>query len=331
MSLDPAALAAALAAHGPLVRVVVAAVRGSAPREPGAAMLVWAGGQQGTIGGGALEWQAAAAARSLLARTDPQETAPGTGTGMGSEILRLPLGPGLGQCCGGAVTLVLERLTPARLADWQARVQGGRLTRPVGPAPPDPPPAIARMQGAGAGLLLQGAWLSEPLAPPGLPVWVHGAGHVGRALAAVLAPLPQFAVTLVDIAPERLPDPRPAGVAVHLAPDPAAAIAQAPRHAHHLVMTHDHARDLALCHLLLGQGCGGPGAGALGLIGSATKAARFRTRLRALGHSEGVIARLACPIGDPGLGKQPQAIAIGVAAGLLQGTAMLHSQGACRA
>ncbi|MGA1209563.1 MAG: XdhC family protein, partial [Gemmobacter sp.] len=69
---------------------------------------------------------------------------------------------------------------------------------------------------------------------------------------------------------------------------------------------------LALCHGLIGRGFG-----FAGLIGSATKWARFRARLGALGHAPEAIARISCPIGDPALGKHPQAIAIGVAAELI--------------
>jgi xanthine dehydrogenase accessory factor len=102
MSVDLATLRAAIAAHGPVARVVVAAVDGSTPREAGAAMLVWADGQSGTIGGGALEFAAADRARKALAE--------------GRDRLdREPLGPALGQCCGGAVTLLTEVWTEARL------------------------------------------------------------------------------------------------------------------------------------------------------------------------------------------------------------------------
>ncbi|MEL6235105.1 MAG: XdhC family protein, partial [Pseudomonadota bacterium] len=87
-ALEPLDLA--VARHGVVVRVVVTGVVGSAPREAGAAMLVWARGQSGTIGGGALEWEAAARARDLLA-----------GSLWARAERRLPLGPGLGQCCGG--------------------------------------------------------------------------------------------------------------------------------------------------------------------------------------------------------------------------------------
>ena len=82
----------------------------------------------------------------------------------------------------------------------------------------------------------------------------------------------------------------------------------APPSAEHLVLTYSHALDLEICHRLLSHGFA-----RAGLIGSATKWARFRKRLLALGHSEVSIARITCPIGDPALGKHPQAIAIGVA------------------
>ncbi|MBQ0748643.1 MAG: XdhC family protein, partial [Roseovarius sp.] len=81
----------------------------------------------------------------------------------------------------------------------------------------------------------------------------------------------------------------------------------------HVIVTHDHALDLELCHQLLQR----PFASA-GLIGSATKWARFRQRLAALGHTDAQISRISCPIGDPNLGKHPQAIALGVAAALLK-------------
>ncbi|MBE0554730.1 MAG: xanthine dehydrogenase accessory protein XdhC, partial [Rhodobacteraceae bacterium] len=77
---DPGEVRAAIAAHGPVARVVIAGHDGSSPREAGAAMLVWAGGQSGTIGGGALEWEAANRARSLLA------------AGAAPVVARVPLG-----------------------------------------------------------------------------------------------------------------------------------------------------------------------------------------------------------------------------------------------
>jgi xanthine dehydrogenase accessory factor len=105
----------------------------------------------------------------------------------------------------------------------------------------------------------------------------------------------------------------PAGVAAVPAAEPAALVPFAPRDADHLVLTRSHAVDLALCDALLRHGFA-----SLGLIGSLTKRARFHARLRALGHDAAQISRIACPIGDPALGKHPQAIAVGVAAALLR-------------
>jgi xanthine dehydrogenase accessory factor len=87
----------------------------------------------------------------------------------------------------------------------------------------------------------------------------------------------------------------------------------APRDSEHLILTFSHVLDLALCDVMLRHGFGD-----CGLIGSATKWARFRARLAALGHAPAEIARIACPIGDPDLGKHPQAIAIGVAAAMMK-------------
>ncbi|MFN3938844.1 MAG: xanthine dehydrogenase accessory protein XdhC [Gemmobacter sp.] len=300
--LDLDALRALVAAHGPVARVVVMTVHGSAPREEGAAMLVHGTGQEGTIGGGALEWQAAATARALLARPGP------------ARIDRLALGPALGQCCGGAVTLLTEVWDEARLASL--RVAGGLTARPLDGS--EMPLAVARLldraraQGATVPLQQSGGWLVEPLLRPRRTLWIWGAGHVGRALVAVLAPLPDLAIRWIDIAPDRFPATIPPGVEVVAAADPAGVVAEAPAGAEHLILTYSHALDLELCHRLLGHGFG-----ACGLIGSASKRARFAARLAALGHGADAMGRIDCPIGDPGLGKHPQAIAIGVAAAVL--------------
>ena len=295
---DPGEVRAAIAAHGPVARVVIAGHDGSSPREAGAAMLVWAGGQSGTIGGGALEWEAANRARSLLA------------AGAAPVVARVPLGPALGQCCGGAVTLVTEvfAAAPKATAGVVARSLDGS------PMPLAVKRLIDRARAWGerpATQLLQG-WLIEPEAKAGRDLWIWGAGHVGRALVDVLAPLPEVQITWVDVAPDRFPEGAPPNVRVLPVPDPAQAVALAPPAAEHLILTFSHALDLELCHRLLAHGFA-----ACGLIGSATKWARFRSRLAALGHGPGAIARITCPIGDPALGKHPQAIAISVAADFL--------------
>lgn len=140
------------------------------------------------------------------------------------------------------------------------------------------------------------------------PLWIWGAGHVGRAIADVMAPLGDRQIVLVDVAAERMPDAI-SGVEPLVAQDPLRVVSRAPGDADHLVLTYSHDLDLKLCDALLRHGFG-----SCGLIGSSTKWARFRKRLAALGHSDAQIARIACPIGDPTLGKHPQAIAVGVTA-----------------
>ncbi len=303
MSFDRAALERAVAREGRVARVVVADVAGSTPREAGAAMLVWERGQEGTIGGGALEFEAAAAARKALA------------SGRAAFVSRVPLGPALGQCCGGAVTLVTEIWDEARLAALGA---GPAALRRVEGESAEPPLALARLaararsEGAAVPTRLEGGWLIEPFAAERRALWVWGAGHVGRAIVGVMAPLPGVAITWIDTAPERFPKAIPESVTPLVAATPAPAVAAAPRQAEHLILTYSHALDLEICHLLLGHGFA-----AAGLIGSASKWARFRGRLAALGHPPEAIARIRCPIGQPELGKHPQAIAIGVAAEFL--------------
>lgn len=263
-------------------------------------MLVWARGQSGTIGGGALEWEAAGRARAMLAAG-------------GMRLDRLPLGPALGQCCGGAVTLLTEVWDAAAVqalpADIIARAtDGSAMPLAVGRLL-----ARARDQGVMPEPALVQGWMVEPMTRVLRPVWVWGAGHVGRAIVAILAPLPGLAVTWIDVATDRYPAQVPQGVTVLPAADPGLLVRHAPIDAEHLVLTYSHALDLDLCHRLLGHGFA-----RLGVIGSATKHARFRARLRALGHREQAILRIDCPIGNPALGKHPQAIAIGVAAEMLR-------------
>ena len=292
---DLPALTAAVQAHGRVARVVIAAHDGSSPRETGTAMLVWAGGQSGTIGGGALEHQA-----TLAARTQTQTC----------RMERIPLGPALGQCCGGAVTLVTEVFTAANLP------QGPIVARSVdgSPMPLSVQRLLAQARGQGAQpppQLLQG-WLIEPVLAPKRHLWLWGAGHVGRAIAAVMAPLPDLSITWVDIAPERFPEGIPSGITPLPAPDLPQAFSLAPHNAEHLILTFSHLLDLEICHRALLHGflrCG--------LSGSATKWARFQKRLAQLGHSPYDIAKITCPIGQPALGKHPQAIALGVATDFL--------------
>jgi xanthine dehydrogenase accessory factor len=292
MSLDIPQIQAAIAAHGTITRILIARSAGSAPRNAGTSMLVWIGGQQGTIGGGALEHMAMQEALAMPP---------------GSPLLSrtIPLGPDLGQCCGGSVTLVWERFDRSHSPSYARS-----LTTGTGPStrllslPPGSAPRI------------HDGWLIEAPPLPRRAVWIYGAGHVGQALVGALAPLPDISITWVDTDANRFPV-QTCDLSQLVATNPEQVVKYAPPDADHLILTYSHAMDLALCHALLHQPTG-----SIGLIGSATKWARFRSRLAALGHSPAQIARIGCPIGDPALGKHPQAIALGVATALLRTTGM---------
>ena len=327
----PSRIADQIARRGPLVRVTVIRAEGSTPREIGAAMLVGADGIEDTIGGGALEFEAIAHARGLLALAADGEP-------WQREWRDFALGPSLGQCCGGFVRLLFELLTDREQAVLEGfrDLKDGRhlIVRPVdsGPPlqalPPDGQSTAAPIQRAvrvwllaeqpSGALLIPGRkgepdLLVERLAPPATPLFLYGAGHVGRALVRVLDGLP-FAVSWIDTDASRFPDLVPAHVTARVASDPAALAQKAPPGAYHLVMTYSHPLDLAICHAVLSR----EDFGHLGLIGSETKRARFVKRLRELGHSEAQLARLICPIGLPAIkGKQPGVIAVAVAAQLL--------------
>lgn len=241
-----------LANDAPLVHLRLSAVEGSAPREVGAEMVVTTTKQAGTIGGGQVEYRAVARARDMLA------------DGIAQDSLSMALGPEIGQCCGGRVTVDLTALDPD----------------------------------ARAGLL---ARLDAAQAPC---VMILGAGHVGRALAQVLSALPCRTV-LVDSRAEELAL-APLGVASRLTPLPEAEIADAPPASAFVVTTHDHGLDFLLTLAALKRG----DAAYVGLIGSATKRARF-TRFARETDNFSDLSHLTCPIGAAGLGdKRPEVIAL---------------------
>jgi xanthine dehydrogenase accessory factor len=302
--LDLATLSTALDAQDAVVRIVLAEVRGSTPREAGTEMLVWADGASGTIGGGRLEWEAMAAARDMLMSDGPAV-----------QLYTFALGPELNQCCGGAVTAVLELWDNARYRALNCAF-AGIYVRPIRAEPSDMPHPLRRKcakwenHDAPMPITLQGGWLAEPVWCSLLPVFIYGAGHVGRALAQVLNPMPNFDVCVNDTRLHELAK-LPNGIkSSHI--KPAELMGTAGPNAAHLIMTPEHDHDLSLCHTVLQRSFA-----YAGLIGSATKWARFRSRLAALGHDQAAISRIICPIGDAKLGKHPQAIAVGVAAQLL--------------
>jgi xanthine dehydrogenase accessory protein XdhC len=254
-------------ARTPAVIVTLAMVRGHAPRNGGAKMVVSPAEVFGTIGGGNLEATAIGRARDMLESGTAEP-----------DLLTITLSDkaitdyGV-QCCGGEVTLMLE---PVRVV-----------------------PSIA----------------------------VFGIGHVGLELARILA-RQHVELHLVDsreamLQPSRLgvqgfPGPLADAIAqaeVHDAPVPESVLREVPPGTHVLVMTHDHAEDLAI----VDQALRTEGVASIGLIGSRSKWARFRARLHEAGHDDDALARVTTPIGLPGVpGKQPATIAVSVAAQLLQ-------------
>ncbi|WP_295013456.1 xanthine dehydrogenase accessory protein XdhC [uncultured Microbacterium sp.] len=251
----------------PAVIVTLATVRGHAPRNGGAKMVVSPDAVHGTVGGGNLEQTAIERARRMLTHGSAEP-----------ELLALTLSDkavteyGV-QCCGGEVTMLLEPI---------------RVT-----------PAVA----------------------------VFGLGHVGLELARILA-RHELDLVLVDsradmLTEERVGVPGRIGVlsdavarvrVVH-APVPEATLSELTPGAHVLVMTHDHVEDLAI----VDQALRAEHIASIGLIGSASKWARFRKRLRELGQGDADLSRVTTPIGIPEVsGKQPAAIAVSVAARILQ-------------
>jgi xanthine dehydrogenase accessory factor len=247
------------------VLVSVTATQGSAPRDAGAWMAVFAGDVVGTIGGGHLEFQAIDEARRRLAG------------GQGEPVLQYALGPSLGQCCGGAVRLRFESVGAADV------------------------PA-----------------LHERLAARLAPVALFGGGHVGKALVNVLATLP-FTVSWIDSRDEIFPQQVPANVVCEHSDPVHAAVADLPSGCRVLIMSFSHAQDLDVVAACLMRQRERGDLAFIGLIGSATKWATFRHRLAQRGFSESELSQVTCPIGIPGIaGKEPEVIAISVAAQLLQ-------------
>jgi xanthine dehydrogenase accessory factor len=289
----------AIEAEGAAALITLAETAGSAPREAGARMIVRPGGGfYGTIGGGELEYEALAEARAALA------------AGRGPARRRsVALGPELGQCCGGRVVWRVEtfdkrdlaELAPLSAAEREGRFvalarlsEDGRVARRLGDAPED-------------------GEQREAFGEATIPVYLFGAGHVGRALALALAPLP-FTVRWIDPRRDEFPQLAPANVRLVAAADPPAELTAAPDGAFVLAITHSHQLDLAVVAEALRQ----DRFAYVGMIGSATKRARFVSQLRAAGIADERIAKLVCPIGVPGIvGKQPAVIAVAVAAQLL--------------
>ena len=314
-----------LLTHGDaVVLVTVARVEGSTPREAGAKMIVTRESARHTIGGGHLEWRAIEIAREVMRD--------GMRTPHLRRLERLSLGPSLGQCCGGAVVLAFERLDIGDL-DWVAalgkRMHAGQATqRSVSFGATRPPVRLLDAEtGAqapdcllwdGAGFDEGGALLTETIVSREFPVVLFGSGHVATAFARVLATLP-CRVRWVDQPHAQFPPQFELSQYTNITIDANDAADAAIDHASpgsaFVVMTHDHARDLALAERILRR----DDFVFFGMIGSRTKRRQFEDRLAASGIDPQRIARMVCPIGVAGIvDKAPEVIALSAAAQLLQ-------------
>jgi xanthine dehydrogenase accessory factor len=309
-------------ADGPVVRVLVIRANGSSPREAGASMIVGAQEISGTIGGGALEYQAIAEARAMFAAAE----------GAFLRVVRdYPLGPALDQCCGGFVSLLFERFVADDIAALEQLDVASRPAVVVHPLTSGEPlrvvadrkagvavavgvlgPARAMLSGARPteAVLIEDCAFIEPFAMPRAPLYLYGAGHVGRDVVRVLQGLP-LDLVWVDTHRSRFPEIVPSHVQIVVAADPEKIAADAPADALHLVMTYSHVIDERICQAVLMSA----GFLFLGLIGSKTKRARFVQRLARDCVPPAALQRLICPVGIDGItGKEPAVIAISIGA-----------------
>ena len=295
--------------HGKAGLLSVVGAAGSVPRETGARIVLQPdGGFYGTIGGGRLEYEAIAAARVALA------------AGRVAAILRdWPLGPNLGQCCGGAVKTLTEtfdladlpavrRLEAAEQAGAfvaDSRVDAeGRIARRI---------ADAGRQTDDALRVFDAKSFQEHFGEATTPVLLFGAGHVGRAVVLALAPL-SFSVRWIDSRADQFPQYVPLNVVTVRSDAVERELAEAPRDAMIVVMTHSHPLDFDITLAALRR----RSFDFVGLIGSETKRARFASFARQMGLPDGDLDRLVCPIGIAEIkGKEPAVIAAALAAQLL--------------
>lgn len=266
MTLSVSDLQSFLSTQPDAIVAELASVRGSSPREAGAFMLISAGAIAGTIGGGALEYMVIDRARQVLRNGEHRDD------------LDIPLGPEIGQCCGGRVDVALRRVTPDLVRALVARLAAEDAARPH--------------------------------------VFLFGAGHVGHALARALAPLPAH-VHVVDTRPGELTD-LPDNVETLAVPMPEAVVRSAPEGSAYVILTHDHALDFLIGAEAL-QRLDAP---YVGMVGSKTKRARFRSWYLDAGYPADRLERLVLPIGGKafpgGLGdKRPEVIAALAAAEIL--------------
>ena len=297
--------------HGSAGLVSIIGAAGSVPRETGARIVLRPdGGFFGTIGGGRLEYEAITAARAALSAGRSE-----------AEFRDWPLGPNLGQCCGGMVTTLIETFgtddlptvrhfeaaeTSGTFIAESRLAENGRIARMLAPYA-----AGDQTEAATAGVNRR--LFLERFGEATTPVLLFGAGHVGRAVVLALAPLP-FAVRWIDGREDQFPQHIPQNVVTVCTKDAGRELDQAPRDAVVVVMTHSHPLDFDITAAALRRRM----FDFVGLIGSETKRARFANFARQVGVEKSDLDRLVCPIGIADIqGKEPAVIAAAFAAQLL--------------
>ncbi|MEP0520525.1 MAG: xanthine dehydrogenase accessory protein XdhC [Hyphomicrobiales bacterium] len=278
--------------------VLVKEARGSVPREAGAGLVVLPdGGFHGTIGGGALEWEALQHAAGFL-------KSPGQ-----LDKQKIPLGPNLGQCCGGHVVLTFEKWSPERLEEAKelAEAEANGLFS-----------VKSKILENQVKRELHSHSTDEFFGVEQIPVAIFGAGHVGKALILALALAPTR-ITWVDTRTDVFPETCPKNVSMNAPQRPEDMMAHLVDNTLIIILTHSHALDLSLLETALKRGFP-----FVGVIGSETKRARFVSRLQQAGMSAKLASSFHCPIGIPGIiGKEPSVIAASVTAQLLMEKSML--------
>jgi xanthine dehydrogenase accessory factor len=300
-----------MAADGPYVIVTVVECAGSVPRGTGTKMLVSDTALKGTIGGGNLEFKVIEQARKFLEDQGDEY-----------RLQSYALGPLLAQCCGGNVTILLERVEPGaefllepRHGFLKTYFEDGSLRKEwVDYFSLDP----FYFQDANGdrfdGGAKDAAAMVELVSRDPHTVYMFGAGHVGRAVSRALEPLP-FDVVWVDAREDEFPQHIPVNHSKHVSDDYCGFVDEAKQGALYLIFSHNHQRDYELTARVMARG----DAAYCGLIGSATKRARFENRLlKDRVVTEEDLPKLICPIGVPSIkGKEPEVIAASVAAQLL--------------
>lgn len=221
------------------------------------------------------------------------------------------------SCIGtiGGGHLELQAIATARAMLKDADLQPRQQRQALGPALGQCCGGVVVLRFEPLGTDATAGWVRRPR----FHLQLYGAGHVGRAIARLLAPL-DVMVDWIDEREDEFPalidgKPWPRHIRRVAVDAVEAEVARAPAGAHYLVLTHRHDLDERIAEAILQRG----DFGYFGLIGSLTKRARFRHRFEQRGFAASVIDRMTCPIGVPGIaGKEPEVIAIGVVAQLLQ-------------